>query len=76
MLDKWENMVYIDAFSHAKITQNNNKNMRLNFNGDNAEFSDFSNNIVHCENHKNIKYDTKKQELMLDYNKSILDSKL
>ncbi|MDY3113424.1 MAG: restriction endonuclease subunit R [Helicobacter sp.] len=76
VLDKWENMVYIDAFSHAKITQNNNKNMRLNFNGDNAEFSDFSNNIVHCENHKNIKYDTKKQELMLDYNKSILDSGL
>ena len=29
VIDKWENMVYIDAFSHAKITQNNNANMRL-----------------------------------------------
>ena len=65
VIDKWENMVYIDAFSHAKITQNNN-----------ANFSDFNDCIVHCENHTNIKYDTEKQELMLDYNKRILDSKV
>lgn len=76
VIDKWENMVYIDAFSHAKITQNNNANMRLSFENDNANFSDFNDCIVHCENHTNIKYDTEKQELMLDYNKRILDSKV
>lgn len=76
VIDKWENMVYIDAFSHAKITQNNNANMRLSFENDNANFSDFNDCIVHCENNTNIKYDTKKQELMLDYNKRILDSKV
>lgn len=76
VIDKWENMVYIDAFSHAKITQNNNANMRLSFENDNANFGDFNDCIVHCENNTNIKYDTKKQELMLDYNKRILDSKV
>ncbi|WP_243555338.1 restriction endonuclease subunit R [Helicobacter cinaedi] len=76
IIDKWENMVYIDAFSHAKITQNNNANMRLSFENNNANFSDFNDCVVHCENNINIKYDTEKQELMLDYNKRILDSKV
>ena len=50
--------------------------MRLNFENNDANFSDFNDCIVHCENNTNIKYDTEKQELMLDYNKRILDSKI
>lgn len=76
VIDKWENMVYIDAFSHAKITQNNNANMRLSFENNDANFSDCNDSVVCCENNINIKYDTNKQKLMLDYNKHILDSKL
>ncbi|RAX54500.1 restriction endonuclease subunit R [Helicobacter sp. 16-1353] len=73
-IDKWQNLVYIDAYSHSQITQNKNANIILNFNKNDAIFSDLSNNQVYCENEKNIKYDTKKQDLMLDYNKELLNA--
>lgn len=75
VLDKWENMAYIDAFSHAKITQNNNANMRLEFHNDTAVFSDFKYYVVSCNKGENIKYHSKHKELMLAYNKALLDSK-
>ena len=71
-LDKWENLVYIDAFSHAKITQNNNKNVRLSFINLNAVFSDFKENQVLCEKDSQILYDKNKQKIMLDYNQNLL----
>ena len=55
VLDKWENMAYIDAFSHAKITQNNNANMRLEFHNDTAVFSDFKHYAVSCNKGGHIK---------------------
>lgn len=70
-LDKWENLVYIDAFSHAKITQNNNKNVRLSFINLNAVFSDFKENQVLCEKDSQILYDKNKQKIMLDYNQNL-----
>lgn len=71
-LDKWENLVYIDAFSHAKITQNNNENVRLSFINLNAVFSDFKDNQVLCEKDSQILYDKNKQKIMLDYNQNLL----
>ncbi len=38
VLDDWKNLVYIDAYSHAKITQNRNKNVVLNFEEHNVVF--------------------------------------
>ena len=75
VLDKWENMAYIDAFSHAKITQNNNANMRLEFRNDTAIFSDFKHCVVSCNKGEHIKYHSKHKGLMLAYNKALLDSK-
>lgn len=71
-IDDWRNLVYIDAFSHAQITQNNNANVRLDFVERNAIFSDYKNSQVECAYDKNIKYDPKKQDKMLDYNKKLL----
>ena len=74
-IDDWRNLAYIDAFSHAQITQNNNANVRLSFSEETAIFSDFSGSKVCCERSTNIKYDVSKQEIMLQYNRQLLDSK-
>lgn len=75
VLDDWQNLVYIDAYSHAQITHNQNANVCLSFNGNDAIFTDFSHNAVYCKNNQNIKYNTNNQELMLTYNQNLLSAK-
>jgi len=72
MLDKWENMVYIDAFSHAKITQNKNRNIILEIIQDDIKLSDYSNNEVYLKNTDNILYKTTNQAKMKKYNVDLL----
>lgn len=72
LLDHWKNMVYIDGFSHAKITQNNNRNVVMSASGENLILKDYSNNEIILENKKNIAYNTQKQPIMLDYNDELL----
>lgn len=74
-IDDWRNLVYIDAFSHAKITQNNNANMKLQFIDKDAIFSDYKNSEVKCTYDTNIKYDPELQNEMLEYNKKLLFDK-
>ena len=71
LFDKWINMVYIDAFSHAKITQNHNRNIIMSVDGDNIVLSDDSGNSVYLINGRCIIYDAQKQKQMLDYNKEL-----
>lgn len=73
-LDQWENLVYIDAYSHAQITQNRNRNVELDFNETNDTiFKDYSNNnCVVCKYGTNILYDEHKQKEMLSYNQKLL----
>lgn len=71
-LDNWQNLVYIDAFSHAKITQNNNANVRLSFLKSSAIFSDFKDNKIECKKDLQILYDENKQNIMLEYNHQLL----
>lgn len=72
ILDDWQNLVYIDAFSHAQITQNNNANVKLSFDDEQAIFEDFDKQQVKCKKQENILYDIKKEGLMLDYNQKLL----
>ena len=72
ILDDWQNLVYIDVYSHAQITQNNNANVRLSFDENDAIFTDFNDNSVCCKNNTNIKYNLSKQEIMFDYNQKLL----
>ena len=74
LLDKWENMVYIDGFSHAKITQNRNRNVVMTANEDDLMLSDHNENQIFLKNQKNILYSTDKQNIMLDYNKQLLNA--
>lgn len=71
-LDNWQNLVYIDAFSHTKITQNNNANVCLDFVESSAIFKDCNDNQVKCEKDSQILYDEDKQGAMLDYNHLLL----
>lgn len=64
LLDKWENMVYIDGFSHAKITQNRNRNVVMTANEDDLMLSDHNENQIYLKNRENILYSTDKQNDM------------
>jgi hypothetical protein len=72
VLDCWKNLVYIDAYSHAKITQQDNKNVVLDFHGTKALFSNFGGNVIECEKGANIEYKISLQNTMKEYNNSIL----
>ena len=74
MLDKWENMVYIDAFSHAKITQNKNRNVVLGVIKDDISLSDFSENEVYLKYKENILYTPTNKDTMKNYNQDLLNT--
>lgn len=75
LLDKWENMVYIDGFSHAKITQNNNRNIIVSTIHEDIILSDYSKNTVYLQYKKNILYNPAKQEIIKKCNHELLDIK-
>lgn len=76
MLDDWRNMIYIDGFSHAKITQNRNLNVQMRKVGDSTvSLSDFSGNVVELVKPSNTLLDERKLPLMLAYNKELLEGK-
>lgn len=75
ILDNWQNLVYIDAFSHAQITHNNNANVILNFTDVYVIFIDFNNKEIKCKKDINILYDNSKENIMLQYNKKLLEAK-
>lgn len=72
MLDKWENMVYIDGFSHAKITQNKNRNVVLGVVKNDITLADYSKNEVYLKYNENILYKQTNKETMRTYNKDLL----
>ena len=61
-------MVYIDAFSHAKITQNKNKNVILEVVENDITLSDYSDNEVYLKYQKNILYKPDNKKVMKKYN--------
>ena len=73
ILDNHKNMVYIDGFSHSKITQNRNLNVSLSFNKDDAIFTDIPKHYsIRCMKDKQILYSSNNQNEMLEYNKKLL----
>lgn len=72
MLDKWENMLYIDGYSHARITQNNNRNVVLTTIGSDIKLSDYSKNEVYLKNKKHVLYKVENQNNIKNYNRELL----
>ena len=74
LFDKWENMVYIDAYRHAIITQNRNRNIEMRSRGNDVLLIDHHGNAVELIfDRKNILYDPANQPTMLRYNKELRD---
>jgi len=74
ILDKWENMVYMDAFSHAKITQNRNRNVVFDIVGNDITLTDYSDSKVYLKYKDNILYKPANKEIMRNYNKELLNT--
>ncbi|MBY0378848.1 MAG: hypothetical protein K2P99_00435, partial [Burkholderiales bacterium] len=74
VLDTWKNMVYIDAYSHAKITQNRNRNVQLITDGENIQLCDYHDHVVHLIKNQNIDYNLIHQLLMKEYNNELLQT--
>ena len=74
LFDKWENMVYIDAFRHAIITQNRNRNIEMQAKGNDIWLIDHHGNAVELSfDQKNILYNPDNQPTMLQYNQDLRD---
>jgi hypothetical protein len=72
LLDVWINMVYIDAFSHAKITQNNNNNVKMENENTTIILSDMIGNDVKLVLNTNVLYSPDNLLKMMDYNTKLL----
>jgi type IIS restriction enzyme R protein (MBOIIR) len=73
-LDVWENMILIDGHSHAKITQNGSRNIKLEFRDYDMLFKDFGfpQHIVECIYDQNVKYNVSLKDILSSTNQSLL----
>jgi len=76
VLDVWQNMVYIDGYTHSKITHTNNKNIDLEFVNDDITLVDPAGIIkdIKCSKDTNVIYNSKNKSLMKDFNTNALNS--
>lgn len=73
LFDNWKNMVYINAYEHALITQNRNRNVRMTASEEDLILSDYSDYSVYLKNTESILYATEHQPDMLEYNRRLLE---
>lgn len=73
LFDKWLNMVYINAYEHAIITQKRNRYVRMTASEDDLILSDFREDSVYLKNTESVLYEPEYQPQMLDYNRRLLE---
>ena len=73
LLDTWANMVYIDGYTHAQITQNMHKNVIMKSAGDDLELLDYQDNSMRLVHNKHIKYSPRNQPIMIQRNEALRD---
>jgi hypothetical protein len=74
ILDKWQNMLYIDADRHAVISQSGNVHIKLDFDNNDIVLSDTLNNSIHFDYGTNVIYGVANKQVMSDTNTSLLVS--
>jgi len=76
LLDKWENMLYLDGKKHAIITQSGNRHVKLSFNDmdNNIILRDSSNDAIKLLSGTNVLYNFELKQILSDTNKDILES--
>ena len=73
LIDDWRNLVYIDGYNHAIITQNGSRNVYMSSDNDSLVLSDRLKSNVELEYNKNVQYDLKHQKTMLRYNEELTE---
>jgi hypothetical protein len=73
LLDSWKNMVYIDGYNHAKITQNRNLNVIMEIDKSDITLVDYSHNRIDFFFRKNILWNPIHSKVMHEYNQKLLD---
>ncbi|CRF52632.1 hypothetical protein [Helicobacter ailurogastricus] len=74
ILDRWQNMILIDGYKHAQISQNGSRNIQAKFKKLDIDFEDFQipPHVVSCVFDTNIKYNPDLKDLMQTTNASLL----
>ena len=73
MLDDWRNMIYIDGYTHAQITQNRNLNVKMEIvSPDDLKLVDYSGSAVLVKYPENGLFAKNNVPIMLEYNKELL----
>lgn len=73
IIDAWQNLIYIDANSHKRLTHKNGRNaIRLNFNGEDVILDDFVGFNLRLKFKENAKYKLALQSVMKEYNERLL----
>lgn len=73
IIDAWQNLIYIDANSHKRLTHKNGRNaIRLNFKGEDVILDDFMGFSLCLKFEQNAKYQPNLQGVMKEYNEKLL----
>lgn len=76
LLDNWLNMIYIDGYSHAQITQNRNLNVVLSQESDlSLNLTDYEGKCVSVKKPISALFSGSNVEKMLEYNLKLLSKK-
>jgi hypothetical protein len=77
MLDDWRNMIYIDGFTHAQITQNRNLNVKIEvLPPDDLKLVDYLGGSIVAKYLENALFEKNNLPIMLDYNRDLLKQKI
>jgi hypothetical protein len=77
MLDDWRNMIYIDGFTHAQITQNRNLNVKIEVvPPDDLKLVDYLGGSIIAKYLENALFEKNNLPIMLDYNRDLLKQKI
>lgn len=76
LLDKWDNMLYIDAKTHAIITQRGTKHVKLSFkiNSHNVELTNYSGDKMELASKNNVIYNHDLKDLLVIKNNELLNA--
>ncbi len=75
LYDDWRNMIYIDAFSHAKITQTGNLHVILEVNEQGLNLKDYEDHTIHLVEGQNVLIASEQKSKMLEYNQELRKTK-
>ncbi len=71
-LDSWKNLLYVDAFSHAKISQRGNRHVKMEIQKNERvirlEALGNASDCVELKDHTNLKFDFNLSKTIQDYN--------